>query len=84
MDEYKIRLLQEYQQHYDKIKIGALATTLVQRVHFRAIHVYLRILDYYNNIDTEKYDIEIDPIAVENIRLELEKSLFIVNTNYYA
>lgn len=80
---YKQQLLSQYNRYFRLLKIGSLSTTETIKKHFQAAHVYLRILEYYNNIDPTQ-DIEIPVIPLEKVKLQLEKSIYSLATKYYV
>lgn len=54
--ELKEELLNNYSSHFKKLAIGSLKTTNVQREHLIACHIYLRVLDYYNDAVERGFD----------------------------
>lgn len=79
----KQQILSQYKRYFDLLKIGSRSTTDDIKKHFQAVHVYLRILEYYSNIP-EGQDVYISEMGVEGIRLELEKSIYLLATKYYV
>lgn len=85
---YKEELLGVYSGHFKKLSIGSKPTTTIQKLHLGTCHVYLRVLEYYNYLDRDTYIDEGDKDeiknALEDVWLELKKSLYLINTDYYA
>jgi len=84
----KTELLFVYSKHFKKLCIGCNPTTDIQKLHLDACHVYFRALEYFNYLDRDTYIDEDDKDEIKSklelLWLELKKSLYLINIQYYA
>lgn len=84
----KKEFLDVYSKHFKRVALGVRPAPTVQRLHLETCHIYFRALDYYNHLDMDEYMEEEDKdnikILLEDLWLELKKSLYIIKAYYYV
>lgn len=83
--DLKIILLTIYSKYFKKLAINSITNTNIQKEHLIACHVYIRVLDYYEEAERRNVldRINIDYVKYEYTIFKLKRALQSANINYY-